>query len=267
VIFAFIFGWNNIPTAISDTIIDIVVVGGLAYLAINIFRGTNGKTEWSRVAVILILAVFNIFFWSGFEQAGTTFNIFARDNTQRLIGNWEIPASWFQSINSICILIFAPIFSVMWLKLDKKNLNPNTPMKFAWGMILLSLGFVVMAIGYTKSTTGGVDGGLLKISPLWLVFVYMLHTFGELCLSPIGLSMVTKLSPPKLVSTMMGVWLGSFAAGNFVASQMKAISIDLQHALHRDIQVFWLIAIQSAIVAAILVALSPWLKKMMKGIR
>lgn len=266
-IFGFIFGWSSLPNLTQDIIINVVAFGGGGYLLYSIIRGTNGKTEWSRVGVILVLAVFNIFFWSGFEQAGTTFNIFARDNTQRLIGNWEIPAAWFQSINSVFILVFAPLFSIMWLKLDKKNLNPNTPMKFAWGMILLSLGFVVMALAYTRSTTGGVDGGILKVSPLWLVFVYMLHTFGELSLSPIGLSMVTKLSPPKLVSTMMGVWMGSFAAGNFVASQMKAISIHLQHALHRDIQVFWLIAIQSAIIAAILVALSPWLKRMMKGIR
>lgn len=266
-IFGFIFGWTAISSTVRDTLINIVTIIGVAYLMLNIFRGTSGKTEWSRVAVILVLAVFNIFFWSGFEQAGTTFNIFARDNTQRMIGNWEIPASWFQSVNAIFIVLFAPLFSILWAKLDKRKINPNTPMKFAWGMILLSLGFVVMAIGYTKSTTSMADGSVLLVSPLWLVFVFMLHTFGELCLSPIGLSMVTKLSPPKLVSTMMGVWMGSFAAGNFVASQMKAISIDLQHALGREVQVFWLIAIQSAIIAVILVALSPWLKKMMKGIK
>lgn len=266
-IFGFILGWSSINSEVQTWIIRLVAFGGLAYLIFSIVKGTNGKTEWSRVMVILILAVFNIFFWSGFEQAGTTFNIFARDNTQRMIGSWEIPATWFQSINAIFIVLFAPLFSVLWLKLDKKNLNPNTPMKFAWGMILLSLGFVVMAIAYTKSTGGNPNGPVTLVSPLWLVFVFMLHTFGELCLSPIGLSMVTKLSPPKLVSTMMGIWMGSFAAGNFVASQMKAISIKLQDALGRDVQVFWLIAIQSAIIAAILVVLSPWLKKMMKGIK
>ncbi|MGQ8336558.1 peptide MFS transporter [Sunxiuqinia sp. A32] len=266
-IIGFILGWSSIAAGIQTWIIRIVGFGGLAYLIFSIVTGTNGKTEWSRVFVILILAVFNIFFWSGFEQAGTTFNIFARDNTQRMIGSWEIPATWFQSVNAIFIVLFAPLFSVLWLKLDRKKLNPNTPMKFAWGMIFLSLGFIIMAIAYTKSTTGNADGPVLLVSPLWLVFVFMLHTFGELCLSPIGLSMVTKLSPPKLVSTMMGVWMGSFAAGNFVASQMKAISIRLQDALGREVQVFWLIAIQSAIIGAILVVLSPWLKKMMKGIK
>ena len=266
-IFGFILVWSSIAPSLQTWIIRIVAVSGLVYLVMSIVKGTNGKTEWSRIAVILILAVFNIFFWSGFEQAGTTFNVFARDNTQRMIGSWEIPATWFQSVNAIFIVLFAPLFSVLWLKLDKKKLNPNTPMKFAWGMTLLSLGFVVMAFAYTRSTQGNADGSVLLVSPLWLVFVYMLHTFGELCLSPIGLSMVTKLSPPKLVSTMMGVWMGSFAAGNFVASQMKAISIKLESALGQEVQVFWLIAIQSAIIAAILLALSPWLKKMMKGIK
>ncbi|MGQ7870587.1 peptide MFS transporter [Sunxiuqinia sp. sy24] len=263
-VFGIIQGWSSISSSAQSWLVRLIAVGGTGYLLLNIFRGTNGKTEWSRVAVIMVLAVFNIFFWSGFEQAGTTFNIFARDNTQRMIGNWEIPASWFQSVNAIFIVGFAPLFSILWAKLDKKNLNPNTPMKFAWGMIMLSLGFVVMAIAYTKSTTGGA---VTLISPLWLVFVFMLHTFGELCLSPIGLSMVTKLSPPKLVSTMMGVWMGSFAAGNFVASQMKAISMKLEAAIGQEVQVFWLIAIQSAIIALMLVVLSPWLKKMMKGIK
>ncbi|HOO83610.1 MAG TPA: peptide MFS transporter [Prolixibacteraceae bacterium] len=256
-----IFGFDAIPPVVRKWIINIVIISGLAYIISSIVRGTNGKTEWSRVAVIFVLAVFNIFFWSGFEQAGTTFNIFARDSTQRLIGNWEIPASWFQSINAIFIVLFAPIFSILWLKLDKKGLNPNTPMKFGWGMLLLSVGFIIMAFA-DKSATGGN-----LVSPLWLIMVYMLHTFGELCLSPIGLSMVTKLSPPKLASTMMGVWMGSFAAGNFVASQMKAISIKLETGLDMEVNVFWFIAIETAIAAAILMLISPWLKKMMKGIK
>ncbi len=263
-IFGLIMGWGALPSTVSTTIIYVVAIGATLYLFTTIARGTKGKTEWSRIGVILVLAVFNIFFWSGFEQAGTTFNIFARDNTQRMIGNWEIPATWFQSINAFYIVAFAPIFSVLWVKLDRKGLNPSTPRKFAWGMTLLALGFVIMALAFTRSTSGEQ---IKLVSPLWLFLVYLMHTWGELCLSPIGLSMVTKLSPPKLVSTMMGIWMGSWAAGNFVASQMKAISIWLQGALGREIQVFWLIAIQSAIIALILFILSPWLKKMMHGIK
>lgn len=265
-VFAILLSWDVIQEDIRTWVIRILVAGGIVYLLTDIIRGTNGKTEWSRVGVIVILAVFHMVFWSGFEQAGSTFSIFARDNTQRMIGSWEIPASWFQSINSVFIIIFAPLFSMLWFQLEKKKLNPNTPMKFAWGMIMLSLGFVIMAFAYTKST-GTSDGSVFKVSPLWLSSVFLLHTFGELCLSPIGLSMVTKLSPPKIASTMMGLWMGSIAAGNFIASQMKAISLSLQETFQTEIQVFWLIAIQSAIVAVILTALSPWLKKMMKGIK
>ncbi len=255
--------WSVLGETATTWVIRIVSVVGGGYIFYSIFKGTEGKTEWSRVSVILVLALFNVFFWAGFEQAGTTFSIFARDNTDRMIGSFEIPATWFQSVNAIFIVVFAPLFSVLWLKLSKVNLNPNTPMKFVWGMVLLSLGFVIMAIASSVSNAGGE---VTKVSPLWLVMVFMMHTFGELCLSPIGLSMVTKLSPAKLVSTMMGVWMGSFAAGNFVASQMKAISIKLESVLGYEVPVFWFIAIETAAAALILLFLTPWLKRMMKGI-
>ncbi len=265
-VFSVLTGWNALQGDARGWMIRILATVGILYLLMDIIRGTSGKTEWSRVGVIVILAVFHTFFWSGFEQAGSTFNVFARDNTQRMIGNWEIPATWFQSVNAVFIIIFAPLFSILWIKLDRKKLNPNTPMKFAWGLILLCIGFVIMAIAYSKSTATP-DGSVFKVSPLWLIAVFLFHTFGELCLSPIGLSMVTKLSPPRIVSTMMGLWMGSIAAGNFIASQMKAISISLEKTLQTEIQVFWLIAFQSAVFALIAIVLSPWLKKMMKGIK
>lgn len=255
--------WSSLNETATTIIIYILAIAGILYLGFSIFKGTEGKTEWSRVGVILVLAAFNIFFWSGFEQAGTTFSIFARDNTDRMIFGFEIPATWFQSINAIFIVIFAPVFSILWVKLSKIKLNPNTPMKFVWGILLLSFGFVIMAVANSISTSGEE---MKLVSPLWLVMVFLMHTFGELCLSPIGLSMVTKLSPHKLVSTMMGVWMGSFAAGNFVASQMKEISIWLEKVLETEISVFWFIAIETAIAALILFTLVPWLKRMMKGI-
>ena len=254
-VYAFIFGWGSIPEKTGDIIIKVLAASGLLYLLSSIIRGTKGATEWSRIGVILILAVANIFFWSGFEQAGSTLNIFTRDNVDRTIGSFEIAASAFQGVNAIFIILFAPVFTFLWSWLDKRRMNPNTPMKFGIGMLMLSTGFVVMAIanGFAK------DGTL--ISPLWLVLVYLLHTWGELCLSPIGLSMVTKLSPPKLVSTIMGVWMGSFAIGNFVASQMKALSINF------DLPIFWFIAGETFVAALILMAISPFLNKMMKGIK
>lgn len=263
-VFGVIYLWAILDETVRSWSVNIMSIGAIAYLLTSIIKNTNGKTEWSRVGVIVVLAVFNIFFWAGFEQTGTTFSIFARDNTQRMIGNFEIPATWFQSVNALFIVLFAPLFSMLWLKLDKYKLNPNTPMKFVWGLLLLSFGFVIMAVAYDISVKGG---DVKLVSPLWLVMVFLIHTFGELCLSPIGLSMVTKLSPAKIVSTMMGVWMGSFAAGNFVASQMKAISIKLEDVLGREVQVFWFIAIETAVFALILLTLTPWLKKMMKGLK
>lgn len=253
--------WGILGNTVQKVIIYIIAIVGGTYLIRNIIIGTSGKMQWGKVSVILVLSLFNIFFWSGFEQAGTTFSVFALENTNRMIGSWEIPASWFQSINALFILLFAPLFSILWTKLDKLKMNPNTPMKFAWGLILLALGFVVMAFANNHAAGGHL------VSPLWLVSVFMIHTFGELCLSPIGLSMVTKLSPTKIVSTMMGIWFGTTAAGTFVASQMKAISIGLSNHYHTEIPVFWFIAAEAGIAAILLIALSPLLKKLMGDIK
>lgn len=254
-VFGFIYIWQIVPNVVATWIIYIAAISGVIYLGYNIVTGTKGKTEWSRVLVVFILAVANIFFWSGYEQAGTSFTIFARDSTDRMIGNYELSASIFQSINPVMIIVFAPVFTVLWSWLDKHRLNPNTPMKFAIGMLLLSTGFVVMAIANGRANNGTL------VSPLWLTLVYLLNTWGELCLSPVGLSMVTKLSPKKIVSTIMGIWMGSFAIGNIVASQMKAIGEAL------NVPMFWFIAAETLLAALILFALSPFLNRMMKGIK
>ncbi len=251
-----------IPSSTRNTIVYSVLILGALYLLQNVIRNTKGKTEWSRVGVILVLVVFNVVFWSGYEQAGGLFNLFARDSLDRTIGSWTIPTTWFQMVSAISIVAFAPLFSILWVFLDRIKLNPNTPLKFAWGILLLSFGFVVM--GYANDLT---NGGTVLINPMWLVLVFVIHTWGELCLSPIGLSMVTKLSPSKIVSTMMGIWMGSFAAGNLVASQMKSIANSLENSLGREVPVFWFIAIETAIAAGILFIISPWLKKMMKGLK
>jgi POT family proton-dependent oligopeptide transporter len=177
---------------------------------------------------------------------------------------FEIPASWFQAINAIFIVLLAPIFSILWLKLDKFNMNPKTPFKFAWGMMLLSIGAGVMAIADTISNSGST---ILLVSPLWLTLVYLIFTMGELCISPIGLSMVTKLAPPKLVSTLMGVWMFSFAAGNFGASQMETLSKTLEVSMGQPINVFWFVAAITGAAAVMLFILGPWLSKMMHGIK
>ncbi len=249
--------WDVISANIQTIITWIFVIGGTAGLIYTITTGTSGSNEWSRVGVILILCVFNIFFWAGFEQAGGTFNLFAAENTNRMLFNWEIPASYFQSINAMAIFIFAPIFSLMWLRLDRINLNPNTPVKFGFGLILLALGFVVMHM----ASTAAQDGSL--VSPMWLVSVYLLHTFGELCISPIGLSMITKLAPAKIVSVMMGLWFASTALANYVAGILER----LLHDFMPTMPLFKFLTISSALAGAVVLLLSPWLKQRMRGIK
>ncbi|MFR9586180.1 MAG: peptide MFS transporter [Rikenellaceae bacterium] len=262
-VIAFMAGWGAITPTIQNIIIALAGIGGGAYLIISIIRGTENGDQWKRVGVILILAFFNIFFWVGFEQAGTTFNMFALENTNRMVLGFEIPASWFQSINAIFIVILAPVFSLLWVALGKKKLNPKTPFKFAWGMFLLSAGAAIMAVADTISNGGDT---MVKVSPLWLTFVYLIFTMGELCISPIGLSMITKLSPPKLTSTLMGVWMFSFAAGNLGASQAEKLSGAVEVAIGQPVNVFWFVSAITAIATICLFLLGPRLSKMMKGI-
>ncbi|WP_247646594.1 peptide MFS transporter [Deefgea sp. CFH1-16] len=164
-----------------------------------------------RMIVIGVLAFFVVFFWSAFEQAGVSLTFFARESTDRMIYGFEVPASWFQSLNPVFVLIFAPIMARLWMTLSAKGKEPSSPTKMAWGLILLGLGYVVIAFG-----VDGIDAGM-KVSILWLVSMYWLHTMGELCLSPIGLSLVNKLAPARFASLLMAVWFLANAAANWFA--------------------------------------------------
>ena len=173
--------------------------------------------ERKRVAVIAVFFLCAALFWAGFEQAATTFNLFAVDYTDRsALGSWftdgQHPASWYQSANPVFIILFAPFFAWLWVALARRNLDPSAPAKFGLGLILLGLGFVVMMLaGKLIVSSGG------KVLPTWLLMTYLLHTFGELCLSPVGLSNVTKLSPPRYVGQMLGTWFLGAAVGNLFA--------------------------------------------------
>lgn len=248
------FLWGATSDIVHSIIIWTFGLGGAGFIGYSIFKGTNGTIEWSRVFVILILAIFNIVFWAGFEQAGGTFNLFAQYNTDRMIGSFEIPTTWFQNVNPIVIVTLAPIFSLLWVFLGKRNLNPRTPVKFALAMFIGALAFYLMSIANNLSA----DGTL--VSPMWLVVVYTLLTIGELMLSPIGLSMVTKLSPGKIVSVMMGVWMASFALGNYLAAALEGILQKYNLELYSFIT---LLMIGSGLG---LLALSPILNRFMKGI-
>jgi POT family proton-dependent oligopeptide transporter len=253
-VFAFVQLWPSVGEDIRGYITNGLVIVAIIGLIVLLVRNIKTGDEWSRVAVIFILAFFNVFFWAGFEQAGGTFNLFADKNTDRIILGSEVPASSFQSVNAILIFTIAPLFSMLWIWLASRQKEPNTPMKFSFGLVLLGLGFVVMSAANALAK----DGTL--VSPLWLVMVYLLHTLGELCLSPVGLSMITKLAPPKLVSLMMGLWFSSIALANYMAGILESI---LQKF---ELELFTFLTITSLSAGFVLLLISPLLKKAMKGI-
>lgn len=209
--------------------------------------------EWHRLLVIAILAFFNIFFWMGFEQAGGTMTLFADQQTDRHLFGWEIPASFFQSINPLVIVTMAPIFSIMWRRLDQSRYSIPTSAKMAIGMIILGLGFVLMYVAQGVAAETGLVG------PLWLVSVYFLHTIGELFLSPIGLSMVSKLSPARLTSMMMGVWFLSSAVANYSAGTLESLLASF------GIPLYGFLIFSSIGAGVILLMLTPFLKRWMHG--
>ena len=248
--------WGNLDEGTKSLMTTVLAVIGVLALAYIIFSNTKGSIEWKRVGVIFILCFFNIFFWAGFEQAGGTFNLFAESNTDRMLFGWEIPAAWFQSVNSIWIISLAPLVSMLWLSLSRIGKNPNIPVKFALGLIFLGIGFVVMSAANAASQGGDL------VSPMWLVTVYFLHTVAELCLSPIGLSMISKLSPQKIVSVMMGLWFASIALANYMAGVLEAVL----KSNFPDMHLFSFLTMTSICAGIILLLLSPVLKKLMSGV-
>lgn len=186
-----------------------IVALAVVYFGYHIAFGAWTPVEKKRLGLIFFLFIGAALFWSGFEQAGSSMNLFAERLTDRVIFGWEAPASWLQSVNPIFIIAFAPVFGWLWVALGR--FNPSLAAKFGLGLILLGVGFLVVAWAAVYATP---ENG---VSPMWLVVTYFLHTSGELCLSPIGLSATTKLSPKPLVGQMMGIWFMGAALGNLVA--------------------------------------------------
>jgi POT family proton-dependent oligopeptide transporter len=177
------------------------------------------KSERNRVIAIFVVSFFVIFFWSAFEQAGASLSFFAAEQTDLHVDifGFDVPPSWFQSLNSFFVVIFAPVFAWLWLQLGKRNKEPNSPAKMAIGLFLLAIGYAWIALG-VKDVAPNV-----KVSMIWLTGMYALHTWGELCLSPIGLSLVNKLAPIRFASLLMAVWFMANAAANVVAGKLSAL--------------------------------------------
>ncbi len=229
------------------------------------------KEERDRIMVIFILAFFVIFFWGAFEQAGASLTIFADRQTDRHIFGWEMPASYFQSVNPLAIILLAPLFSSLWLRLGNRGKEPSSPRKMAIGLALVSLGYVVIA--FAVYGIGAMD----KVSMFWLIGLYVIHTMGELCLSPIGLSMVSKLSPLRFSSLLMGTWFLANAAANKFAGTLSALIPGSAEGVAKTtsflgfeitdlFDFFMVFIVMCGAAAVILFGMSRWLSKKMHGI-
>jgi POT family proton-dependent oligopeptide transporter len=226
------------------------VVGFFAGYLLGILRWLNGD-ELRRVLVIFILFVFSILFWMTYEQAGSSLTLFADRLTQNTILGWTYPSSWFQSVPAIFVIIFAPIIGAVWQKLG--NQQPSSPGKFTIGLFFAGIAFVVIAFASTLASGG-------RVSPMWLVIVYFLQTIGELCLSPVGLSTVTKLSPARMVGLMLGVWFLSISIGSFIAGlTTRLFQGNDTSVLTRGFGIFAGITLLAAVILAVL---TPLIKKM-----
>ena len=168
------------------------------------------REDWRRVGAILVLFIFTILFWGAFEQAGSTLTLFADRYTRTSIFGWSFPSSWFQSEQPLFVIALAPVFAWMWIRLGRRE--PSSPTKFSFGLVFVGLGFLVLVPAAFIAQSQHA-----RVSPMWLTTLYLLHTLGELCLSPVGLSLVTKVAPRQIVGLMMGFWFLATSFGNFIA--------------------------------------------------
>jgi POT family proton-dependent oligopeptide transporter len=226
------------------------VVGFFAGYLLGTTRLLNGE-ELKRVLVIFILFLFSILFWMTYEQAGSSLTLFADRLTRTTLLGWQYPSSWFQSVPAIFVIMLAPVFGAIWQKLGDRQ--PSSPGKFTIGLFFAGIAFVVIAFASTL-TQGG------RVSPMWLVIVYFLQTVGELCLSPVGLSTVTKLSPARMVGLMLGVWFLSISIGSYIAGlTTRLFEGNDPSVLTRAFGIFAGITL---LAAALLAVLTPLIKRM-----
>ena len=203
---------------LDQKIIDSLIYSAMIVVPVAVLADKSlTPIERRKINVVLIIGFFVIFFWAAFEQAGNSLTTFADKQTDRQLGSFLVPASFFQTINPFGIIIFAPVFAVLWTWLSKRGLEPSSPLKMAYGLALLAVGYLVIAFG-VKGVTATT-----KVSMFWLTAMYLLHTFGELCLSPIGLALVNKLAPARVASLMMAVWFLAIATGNKFSGTLGAL--------------------------------------------
>ncbi len=210
------------------------------------------SADWQRIGVIVIISLFSIVFWMGFEQAGGTMNLFALEKTDRDLFGWEIPASYFQAVNPVFIIALAPVFAALWTSLSRHRFPLPSVAKQGLGLVLLGAGFAVMYLADGRAAAG-------KVSPLWLVGVYFVFTVAELFISPIGLSLVNKLAHPKVASLMMASWFLCTAAANYLAGIME------ETVKGYDFNLWVFLGVCAFVPGLLMLALTPVLVKMSHG--
>jgi proton-dependent oligopeptide transporter, POT family len=289
----------------QNIIYSIIYSSGITLAGLILTDKALTKTETQRILVIYIVAFFIIFFWAAFEQAGSSLTFIADNQTDTHLFGWELPPSMVQNFNGLFVIIFAFPFSALWIWLQKRRLEPISPVKQAFGLAFISIGYLIIAMQVK-------DLGAAKLGIIWLIVLYLLHTFGELCLSPIGLSLVAKLAPKRFSSLLMGVFFLSNASGYALAGTLgallpptqdkflkaKELGVDLQGVLDKTItpsaeqlstlakeriatsyptfasftihnlyEFFMVFVILTGVAAVLLYSITPKLKKMMHGVR
>ncbi len=236
---------------------DWLVLMGTGIFAAWFVAQTEPGVERKRAYAVLILFVFAALFWAGFEQAGSSLNLFGDRFTRNEILGISFPSSFHQSTNSVFLILLAPVFAWLWIRLGKTGKEPSSPVKFSLGLLFVGAGFAVIAIAARISAANN-DA---PVGPMWLTVVYLLHTIGELCLSPVGLSTMTKLAPARLAGSIMGVWFMATSVGNFiggrVAGQFETFPLP---------SLFGMVCLTTAFAGLVCLALTPTIKRLMGGV-
>jgi proton-dependent oligopeptide transporter, POT family len=217
--------------------------------------GARDTTERKRIGAIIVLFVFATLFWMGFEQAGSSLTLFADQYTHNMIFAWSFPSSWYQSVEPAFVITLAPVFAWLWVRLGRRE--PSSPAKFAYGLLLLGVGFLFVAVAARIYARTG-----MKVSFWWLILLYLFHALGELSLSPVGLSTVTKLAPARIVGLMMGVWFLALSLGNFLAGYVAGYFEKMPLP-----QLFGAVFLSTTLSAVVLALLTPPIKRLMAGVK
>ncbi len=234
----------------------IVGLAVLTFLRLFLARDLNA-VEKKRIGVVAVLFVAAAMFFAGLEQAGSSLNLFAERHTDRIVTGWEMPAGWFQMINPLFVVLLAPVAARAWIALSKRDRDPSLGVKFSLGLLLLAAGFAVIAVGAQRAAAG-------RVWPSWLLLTYLLHTVGELCVSPVGLSSITKLAPARMVGQIMGLWFMATALGNLIAGLIAGQGSSSAGQMASQ---FWWVALSATGIGIFLLILSKPMRRWMVGIK